>query len=154
MIKTNDPTGYKLLCDNYSAIVYGSIVRMVNDTYVAEELLKQTFHKICKNIDEYPFSKLTFVSWALQLARSLSIDYLSFNKQHRPIAAGNNNIVPGSVELTIIPTVNDNDNCMDIFNMTIQGLKAHEIAEKLTIGIETVKTGLRKGMKLKLSSIN
>ena len=143
MINGCDPEGYKRLCENYSAILYGQIIRMVNDTGTAENLLKDTFQKVCKNIDQYSHSQLTFLTWILQLARSASIDYLY--TAHQNI----NEDGPLNIELTLITAQGEAAYEMEVFEMIQQGYKVIEIAEKLNLPVETVKMNIRKGMKLK-----
>jgi len=138
------------LCDTYAAIIYGSIIGMVKDATIAEDLLKQTFQKISKNIDEFAFSKLSFLTWIMQFARAVSIDYLCVTKQ---LALSITDIVqpaiPGDVELLLIPLVDTSDESINIFNMILAGCQANEIAQKLNITVEAVKIGIRMGMKLK-----
>lgn len=139
-----------MLCDNYSAIIYGSITQVVNDAAVAENLLKETFKKICTSINQYNQNQLTFLSWALQLARSVSIDYLCITqKKDLLVSSPKKSVLQGRVELLILPLADKvNDDCK-VFNLILQGFKANQIAEKLGMTIEAVKINIRKGMKLK-----
>lgn len=140
LLLRRDPKGCEHLCESYSAMLYGYIIRIVKDAKAAGQLLEKTFKRICKNIDQYKFSQLTFLTWALQLARSESINYLSVNKLKS--SSGNN---------SFSNTKNDTGaiNEIAIFDMIHQGYKIYEVAEILNMPVEEVKTNIRKAMKQK-----
>jgi DNA-directed RNA polymerase specialized sigma24 family protein len=150
LIRQRNPKGYELLYKNYSAVLFGSIIRIVNDKAIAEDILKEVFEKICNNIDQYTVNQVTFLTWALQLARSVSIDYLCAVKDDPRIGSFFENqkaAIPviGSVDPVMMPVNGE----IEIFNMVLQGYKAEEIARKLNMTVEIVKVSIRKGMKLK-----
>jgi len=148
LLKMHSPDGYKLLCDSYSAVIYGSIIRIVNDTCAAEDLLKQTFKQVCSKIDEYQHSSLNFSSWILQLARAISIDYISTVKITGQLKDGlDNPDKPGEIDLIIIPSPDKLNPGTAVFSMIVQGYKVTEIADKLKMDAETVKANIRIGMK-------
>ena len=142
LLLRRDPKGCEHLCESYSSILYGSIIRIVKDPKAAEQLLEKTFKRICKNIEQYKFSQLTFLSWALQIARSESIDYLSTSKLKT--IKGNN-----SFSNTKDDTVAINE--IAVLNMIHQGYKVYEAAEILNMPVEEVKIKIRKAMKQKTS---
>lgn len=142
LLLRRDPKGCKHLCESYSSILYGNIIRIVKDAAAAEQLLEKTFKKICKNIDQYKLSQLTFLSWALQFARSESIDYLSTSKLKT--IKGNN-----SFSNTKNDTAGINE--IAVLNMMHQGYKVYEVAKILNIPVEEVKIKIRKAMKQKTS---
>ena len=98
--------------------------------------------RICKNIERYKFSQLTFLSWALQLARSESIDYLSTSKLKT--IKGNNSFSNTKNDTAAI-------NEIAVLNMIHQGYKVYEVAKILDMPVEEVKIKIRKAMKQKTS---
>ena len=140
LLLRRDPKGCEHLCESYSSILYGSIIRVVKDAKAAEQLLEKTFKRICKNIEQYKFSQLTFLSWALQLARFESIDYLSASKLKT--IKGNNSFSNTKDDITAI-------NEIAVLNMIHQGYKVYEVAEILNMPVEEVKIRIRKAMKQK-----
>lgn len=158
MINCRNPKGYRLLCDNYSAILYGLIIRIVRDTEAAEDLLEETFKKICKNIGQYSNSQLSFLSWMLQLARSVCIDYLCITQQQSEAdnyTASDNTGTRGrgNSEMVMMPVADVASDEVKIFNMILLGYKVNEVAEKLNMPVATVKINIRKGMKIKANRI-
>lgn len=142
LLLRRDPKGCEHLCQSYSSILYGHIIRIVKDAEASEQLLEKTFKRICKNIDQYKFSQLTFLSWALQLARSESIDYLSTSKLKT--IKGNNSFSNTKNDTSAI-------NEIAVLNMIHQGYKVYEVAEILNMPVEEVKIKIRKAMKQKTS---
>lgn len=74
LLKTRENRGYNILYDNYSAALYGSILKIVRDEDVASDTLQDTFVKIWKNIDQYSKEKGTLFTWMLRMARNTAID--------------------------------------------------------------------------------
>ena len=142
LLLRRDPKGCQHLCESYSSKLYGHIIKIVNDAEAAEQLLDKTFKKICKNISQYKQSNLTFLTWALQLARAESVDYLYTTK---PKTAQANNSYS---------TTTESETALDdiaVLNLIHQGCKANEVAEMLNIPVEEVKTRIRNAMKQKRS---
>jgi DNA-directed RNA polymerase specialized sigma24 family protein len=133
-----DPKGSKHLCESYSGKLFGYIIHIVNDADAAEHLLEKTFKKICKNIDQYKQSQLTFLTWAMQLARAESIDYLYITKLKTEQVK--NSYINKSDETPAI-------NASAILSMIHQGYKVFEVAGILGINVEEVKINIRKAMK-------
>jgi RNA polymerase sigma-70 factor (ECF subfamily) len=70
------------LYDQYSAALYGILLRIVKDEAVAQDVLQDAFVKIWRNGANYDSSKGTLFTWMLNVARNTGIDYLR-SKQHR-----------------------------------------------------------------------
>ena len=111
---------------------------MVNDTEAAEHLLNKTFKGICKNINQYKQGQLSFLTWALQLARAETIDYL-YNTKPKTAQANNS-----------YSTTTESETAMDdiaVLNIIHQGYKVYEVAEMLNMPVDDVKTRIRNAMK-------
>lgn len=76
LLKKQDKVAMHYLYDNYSAALYGTILRIVNDEKVAEEVLNDAFLKIWDKIDTFDSKKGRLFTWMLNLTRNLSIDKL------------------------------------------------------------------------------
>ncbi|MEP6611009.1 MAG: sigma factor [Mucilaginibacter sp.] len=142
LLLRRDPKGCEHLCESYSARLYGYIMKMVNDAGAAEHLLNKTFKRICKNIYQYKQSNLAFLTWALQIARAETVDYLYITK---PKTAQADN--PYS-------TISESETAIDditVLNMVHQGYKVCEVAEMLNMPVDKVKTSIRSAMKQKRS---
>ncbi len=85
MLRNKDQQAFSYLYDNYSAILNGTIYRLVEDKSIAEDILQETFVKIWKNFSSYDSSKGRLFTWMLNVARNLTIDTLrskGYKKQH------------------------------------------------------------------------
>jgi len=142
LLLRRDPKGCEHLCESYSARLYGYIIRIVNNAEAAEHVLDRTFKRICKNIYQYKQSNLTFLTWALQLARAESVDYLCVTKNKTTLTNNHDSAATESVAAA---------DDMAILNMIHRGYKVYEVAELLDMPVDKVKTSIRNAMKQKRS---
>jgi len=141
LLLRRDPKGCEHLCESYSAKLYGYIIRIVKNDEAAATVLDRTFKNICKNIHHYQQSKITFLSWALQLARAASIDYLygATDSDTSPVDS-----VKNETEAV---------NAANILDLVHQGYKVDDVARLLNMTADEVKINIRKAMKQK-SNLN
>lgn len=76
LLKQKDKATLGYLYDNYSAALFGIILRIIQDKKVAEEVLQDAFMKIWDKIDTYDDKKGRLFTWMLNLCRNLAIDKL------------------------------------------------------------------------------
>ena len=74
-LKTGSDEAFAELYDRYSAMLYGVMLRIVNDNEDTENLLQDTFVKIWSNIAVYDASKGRLATWLLNIARNTAIDF-------------------------------------------------------------------------------
>ncbi len=83
LLKQNDKPAFSYLYDNYSASLYGVILRILNnDAELSEDILQVTFVKIWKNFESYDKSKGALFTWMLNIARNTAIDKLRTVKRY------------------------------------------------------------------------
>lgn len=141
LLLRRDPKGCEHLCEGYSAKLYGHIIRIVKTDEAAAAVLDRTFESICKNIHHYQQSNITFLSWALQLARAASISYI--------YGAAYSNTIPA----VSVKEETEAIGAATILDLVHQGFKVDDIAQLLNITAEEVKINIRKAMKQK-STLN
>lgn len=73
-IHRKDRAGYEALYDMYSSALYGVIYRTIQHAEIAEDLLQETFVKICNSFESYDSSKGKLFTWMVSIARNISID--------------------------------------------------------------------------------
>jgi RNA polymerase sigma-70 factor (ECF subfamily) len=71
-----DRQAFNYLYDNYSAALYGIVIKIVIKEEAAQDLLQEIFIKIWANLSKYDAGKGRFFTWMLNIARNSSIDYL------------------------------------------------------------------------------
>ena len=71
--RRREPDALGRLVDLYAARVYGLLVRLTGDRDAAEDLLQETFLRVCRMISEYQHDG-RFESWLMRIAANLARD--------------------------------------------------------------------------------
>lgn len=74
-LTAQDADAFSYLYDNYSGALYGTLIRMVSEEEVAQDLLQETFVKIWKSFASYNAEKGRLYTWMVNIARNLAIDH-------------------------------------------------------------------------------
>jgi len=74
-LTSQDKDAFSYLYDNYSGALYGTLLRIVTEEDVAQDLLQETFVKIWKSFPSYNAEKGRLYTWMVNIARNLAIDY-------------------------------------------------------------------------------
>ena len=155
LLKNKDESGFNYLYDNYSAALYGVVLRIVIFTDDADEVLQDVFVKIWNSSAQYDSAKGTLYTWMLNIARNTAIDKLKSknfqnNLKNQSIPDFVNNNKSLSIEQPdhfneIQHVVNKmKDDFKDIINKSyFEGYTQQEISDKMNIPLGTVKTRTR-----------
>lgn len=156
LLKNRDQFAFSYLYDNYSAVLFGIIYKMLENREVSEDVLQEAFIKIWNNFTNYDPSKGRLFTWMLNLTRNLTIDTIrskGYKKQAKIQNSENavNNITDKAnttdrfdalgirKHLTLLK--NDQKEIIDL--AYFGGLTQEEISQKLDIPLGTVKTKMR-----------
>jgi RNA polymerase sigma-70 factor (ECF subfamily) len=75
----------------YKERIFSSIIYLVKDKYLAEDIFQETFVKIIDTLRHNRYNEEgKFISWALCIAHNLCIDYFRKIKRKPPIVTSNN----------------------------------------------------------------
>lgn len=146
------------LYDNYSAALYGLLLRMVKDEMVAQDLLQETFVKIWRYADRYDPKKGTLFTWTASIARNLAlnkvqsksyrkqqhVESLSLNSKNYPILPADN---VNKIGLKGLVAQLDDKYSIIIELAYFKGYTQKEIEEKLNIPLGTVKSRLKIALR-------
>ncbi len=84
-IKGNEEA-FEQLLDRHKSKVYTTIYLIVKDTYIAEDLLQETFIKAIKTIKGGRYNEEgKFLPWIVRIAHNLAIDYFRKEKRYPTI---------------------------------------------------------------------
>jgi RNA polymerase sigma factor (sigma-70 family) len=85
---------FAYLYDNYAGALNGVIVRMVEDSNLAADILQEAFMKIWNNFSSYDSSKGRLFTWMINITRNLTIDTLRSKgyKKQQQISADENSV--------------------------------------------------------------
>lgn len=72
----------EMLIKRHKDRIFTTIILIVKDSYIAEDLFQETFIKIIKNLKKGKYNEEgKFLPWAIRIARNMAIDY--FRKMKR-----------------------------------------------------------------------
>jgi len=147
---------FSYLYDNYAAVLNGIILRTIQNSHCAEDLLQEVFTKIWYNIDSYDKNKGRLCTWMITLTVNHTIDFarsrqFKVRKQtdSGDIADKEVNGHPFKPEkfdgLGIKKNIDKlKPEYIQLINMAyFDGLTQNEISKELGMPLGTVKTKLR-----------
>ena len=157
LLKLEDKSAFSYLYDNYSAALFGVILKILNqDEETAEDVLQDAFIKIWKKITSFDPLKGTLFTWMLNIARNTAIDKVRSFK-NLSIQSINNNV--HSVDkIHQHKSVEDRIGIKEIVNTLkpeyqsiidlayFKGYTQEEISIELNLPLGTVKTRARAAL--------
>jgi RNA polymerase sigma-70 factor, ECF subfamily len=155
-LKQKNTNAFTYLYDNYSAALYGVILKVVHDEDDANDVLQEAFINIWKSIESFDEKRgITLFTWMLNVARNKAID--RFRQKNR--------VAVNQKELTSVSIGNEHAQNSNIKTDTIgvskllqnikpehyqlihlhyyKGLTHQEISDATQLPLGTVKTRLR-----------
>lgn len=159
-LRNREKVAVEALYDNYSASLYGVILRIVNETELAEDILQETFVKIWQSFNGYSAEKGRLFTWMVNIARNLSIDKIrskDFRNQSKNQELENTvNLIDEQNNTTYKPELlgikdlvktlrPEQKSILDL--VYFKGYTHVEVADELGIPLGTVKTRLRMAIQ-------
>jgi len=158
LIRQRDQTGLRYMYDQYGATILGVIKRIIKDNPVAEEILQHTFLKAWNKIDTYNSNKSSLYTWLSSIARNTAIDKVrlkGFQNQNKSESFETNvhDTKSSITDLSNIDVKNllvklEDKYSLVLDMMYLKGYTQSEISDELSIPLGTVKTRLRKSIKI------
>ena len=158
--QAGESEAYGQLYDKYAGMLYGIILRIVNDETEAENLLQDCFLKIWQNAAKYDPSKGKLATWLINIARNTAIDFTRSKYFHQKLKNQNvENYVghekepvalqSGIETLGIRQLVEKlSPVCREVIEwMYFEGYTQQEIAENFGIPLGTVKSRTRLALR-------
>ncbi|WP_369410273.1 RNA polymerase sigma factor [Hufsiella ginkgonis] len=148
------------LYDNYSAALYGIILRIVKTEEIAEDILQDTFVKIWRSFERYDASKGRLFTWLANMARNMAIDQV--RSKYSRNTKSDERIGEHTASLEIVYNSTKNPDHIGIRTLAcrlkpehqvivdlvyFQGYTHTEAAEQLQIPVGTLKTRLRVAIR-------
>jgi RNA polymerase sigma-70 factor (ECF subfamily) len=163
-----DLGAFEALYDRYGDLVYSVALRVVGDTYIAEDVTQDVFLRVWRRPEQFDLSRGKFVTWLMSVTRNRSIDERRsrgrrLRHETLPAVDEEENVLPSGNDLDdpALATVLSDDRAavraaIEVLppeqKLAIQlayfgGLTQQEIANKLGQPLGTVKTRIRLGMQ-------
>jgi len=160
LLKQGDKNAFNYLYDNYSAVLFGVIRRIILDEITAQDVLQDVFVKIWNNIGQYEPVKGRIYTWMINIARNAAIDKL---RSKGEIMKGK--IQTGEEVVFSTQQTGGTEQQTDVIGLRkiVEGLKPEhysivdlayykgftldEISKTLDVPLGTVKTRMRAAMQ-------
>ena len=159
-LRAKKADAFSYLYDNYSAAIYGSISRIINDEDVAQEVLQDAFMKFWDKIDQYDAKKGRFFTWMVNISRNLAIDKLRSKEMKKAGKTDTIETYVSGIERSKLNHLNVDGIGLKETLATLReeerfilemayfkGYTQSEISDEFDIPLGTVKTRLRMGLK-------
>ena len=153
-----DRLALESLYDNYSAALLGTIMRIIKNKDMAEEVLQDTFIKIWHKIDTYSASKGRLYTWMYNIARNKALDKIR-SKEYSQMSVTDTIDHPDRNTFEITDK-NETDHFSDdllkhlkpeqamiMKLMYFQGYTSEDVSKKYDIPLGTVKSRVRAALK-------
>ena len=159
LLQNGDQKAFNYLYDNYSAALYGVIIRILDREDWAADVLQEVFLKIWRNMAQYDHAKGRLYTWMLNVARNTAIDALrskNFQQDRKTMdidqtvsynedrLSTNNNTDHVGVKKILMGLRKDFRVIIDL--AYFQGYTQEEISKTLEIPLGTVKTRMRNAL--------
>lgn len=157
-----DVSAFEQLYDRHSRIVYGLVLRILQQASTAEEVVQDVFLQLWRNAGQYDSARGPFVPWLLTLARNRALDHLRLKSERQRRREDQ------TEELPPMPTAPEYEKALDekrraervralmtalapqqkkaIELAYFEGLSHSEIAAALKEPLGTVKSWIRNGL--------
>jgi len=161
-----DLAAFRALYDRYGSLAYSTVLRVIRDSQIAEDMVQEIFLRIWRKPESYLAQRGRFATWLTSVARNRAVDEVrSRNRRFRHETASpeeQERDVPGTERDDPALTVELSDQRRLILNALAEipqeqrqiielayfgGFTQQEIAERLDQPLGTVKTRIRLGMQ-------
>lgn len=168
-ISNNDEAALALFYDRYRKILFGLLVRILNNRAEAEDILQEVFVQVWQQAKSFDAERGKVFTWLLTITRCRAIDRLRFLKTRTLAAerAGANKplYIDSKIEQNLILRKRQMvvrtalsglpENQRSLLLMAyFDGYSQTEIAERANVPLGTVKTRMRMGMTKLRETLN
>jgi len=157
-----DVRAFEQLYDRHSRIVYGLVVRILQQGSTAEEVVQDVFLQLWRNASHYQATRGPFVPWLLTLARNRALDTLRLKSERQRRREDQTEELPQIAQAPQYEQALDEKRRAEVVRSLMsslsapqkkaielayfEGLSHSEIAEALHEPLGTVKSWIRNGL--------
>jgi RNA polymerase sigma-70 factor (ECF subfamily) len=168
-ISNNDEAALALFYDRYRTILFGLLIRILNNRAEAEDVLQEVFVQVWQQAKHFDGERGRVFTWLLTIARCRAIDRLRFLKT-RTVAAERANAntplyIDSKIEQNLILRRRQKlvrtalsrlpENQRSLLLMAyFDGYSQTEIASRVNVPLGTVKSRMRIGMTKLRETLN
>ena len=157
-----DVRAFEQLYDRHSRMVYGLVLRILQQGSTAEEVVQDVFLQLWRNASRYQASRGPFVPWLLTLARNRALDTLRLKSERQRRREDQTEELPQIAQVPQYEQALDEKRRAEVVRSLMsslsapqkkaielayfEGLSHSEIAEALHEPLGTVKSWIRNGL--------
>ena len=157
-----DVRAFEKLYDRHSRIVYGLVLRILQQASTAEEVVQDVFLQLWRNASQYQSSRGPFVPWLLTLARNRALDNLRLKSERQRRREDQTEELPQIAQTPAYEQALDEKRRAEAVRSLMsslsapqkkaiemayfEGLSHSEIAEAMHEPLGTVKSWIRNGL--------
>ena len=109
LYSNGDEEAFAQLVERHKSRVFTTILLIVKDRALAEDLMQDVFIKAVKTIGEGRYNEEgKFLPWILRISHNLAVDYFRKAKRNPTYSADDNPLVVNSIEFSEMPVEIDN----------------------------------------------
>jgi len=157
LLKNEDKKAISLLYEYYSDSLYGVILKIVTDEYIAQDVLQESFVKIWKNAKKYDPKKAKLFTWLYRVAYNTAIDKIrsTSNKTTKEIQIESSNVYKLTskglnqdvIDIKKHLSTLDEKYQIVINALFFEGMTQQEASDELEIPLGTIKSRLKIGLR-------
>lgn len=157
-----DVRAFEQLYDRHSRIVYGLVLRILQQASTAEEVVQDVFLQLWRNAGQYQSARGPFVPWLLTLARNRALDNLRLKSERQRRREDQTDELPSIAQAPEYEKALDEKRRAEVVRSLMgalsapqkkaiemayfEGLSHSEIAAALQEPLGTVKSWIRNGL--------
>jgi RNA polymerase sigma-70 factor (ECF subfamily) len=157
-----DVSAFEQLYDRHSRLVYGLVLRILQQASISEEVVQDVFLQLWRNADQYDASRGPFVPWLCTMARNRALDRLRLKSERQRRREDQPGELPSAVVAPEYEKVLDEKRRAERVRALMaslsppqkkaielayfEGLSHSEIAATLEEPLGTVKSWIRNGL--------
>jgi RNA polymerase sigma-70 factor (ECF subfamily) len=157
-----DVRAFEQLYDRHSRIVYGLVLRILQQASTAEEVVQDVFLQLWRNAGQYQAGRGPFVPWLLTLARNRALDNLRLKSERQRRREDQTEELPSIAQAPEYEKALDEKRRAELVRALMgslsapqkkaiemayfEGLSHSEIAAALHEPLGTVKSWIRNGL--------
>lgn len=157
LLRKEDKKAISLLYQYYADSLYGVILKIVADEFIAQDVLQESFVKIWRNAKKYDPKKAKLFTWLYRIAYNSAIDKIrsTSSKISKEVQIETSNvykITSESLNQDVLDIKKHLANIDEKYQIVInalffEGMTQQEASEELEIPLGTIKSRLKIGLR-------
>lgn len=157
LLQKGDKKAITLLYENYADSIYGVILKVIPDEFIAQDVLQESFVKVWKKAKTYDANKAKLFTWLYRIAYNTAIDKIRSrsNKTSKEVQIETSNVykITSKGLNQDVLDIKKHLNTLDVKYQVVinalyfKGMTQQEASDELEIPLGTIKSRLKIGLR-------